>query len=453
MFKGVIKGNTRRILIDLLKERKRDTYFVGCSGAFTIENLILRNMNAKRIVSSDVSIFTNAIGFYLDGQDFDIDIATSGLAFLKDYLDQGLVYKTAVVLFLQDLADWVVCNNKHQIRMMQNYMKEYDGVIQSKVERLEEHKELLEKSGVEFTYIPQDVVDFVERVEPDSIFMSFPPFWVGGYEKLYEFIDETLVSEKLRPPYKMFDEDSLRLMVDTLKGSGGDFIIGTNRGKLFHDQDGVEIVAYDYFSQNELVHFVTNFKTESRFAHQDNHFISSTYGVELGGKEEFENLSLDDDLDIREIPLDLFDSIRLSRLSENIKNPAAPLTKFGVFINDKLVGIFGIDVQSMKIASDSFYLMSDLPIVNYFDSAKLIAALATSRGVREFLKGKYLVDYPTIRTTAFTDKPVSMKYRNFWKVDNRNKKKDFINYIADMGKYHKNDIIQKWLSVRKRRES
>lgn len=106
----------------------------------------------------------------------------------------------------------------------------------------------------------------------------------------------------------------------------------------------------------------------------------------------------------------------------------------------------------MKMQEDSFYLLSDMPVVNEYDSAKLIAALATTRDVRKYLVGNYLVDYPTIRTTAFTDKPVAMKYRNFWKVDERNEKKHFINYIADMGKYHKNDVIQKWLSLRKEKE-
>jgi hypothetical protein len=434
--------------MNLLKEKNAGVFYIGCSGAFTIEGLILRNLFPKKIVSSDVSIFTNAVGFYLSDQDFDIKI--NNYPYLDKYLEMGLVYKTAVVLYLQDLADYISANNKHKVRMLNNYFIQHDQIISSKVKRLEEHK--ADFSSVNFQYFPQDVVDFVERVEKDSLFVAFPPFWVSGYEKLYKFINDTIISEKLRPEYKIFDNDSLKLMIEKLKASGANFIVGTNKGELFSSDTDLHLVAYDYFSKNELVHFVTNFSHESIFARQNADFISATYGVEIGDETDFEQLSLKDKIDIKEIPLDLFDSVRLSRLSKNIQEPAQPTTKFGVFRNERLIGVFGIDVQSMKMKEDGFYLMADLPVVNTKDSAKLISALATSRVVRKFLKGKYLVDYPIIRTTAFTKKPTSMKYRNFWKVSDRNVQKSFINYVADMGRYHKKDIIQKWISLQKKKD-
>ena len=155
-------------------------------------------------------------------------------------------------------------------------------------------------------------------------------------------------------------------------------------------------------------------------------------------------------IEVKEIPLDLFNSIRMTRISGKIKNLAEPLTKFGCFANGKLFGVFGVDVINMRYYSDTYYLLSDVPVINYKRISKLIPALATSSEILEYLKRKYLVGYNTIMTTCFTDNESSMKYRNFWRKDSvkvDKHKGKFINYVADMGKYNISGIYQKWLRL------
>lgn len=465
MFYGVIKNEARKILFELCKEKNFTDYAIGCCGAFTIESLLSNNMDVKSTISCDVSLYTNALGFFLNDVDFDIKIESESgeLDFLNDYFAKGLEYKVGVLLFLQELAKYHKKKSYFDKRIWNNILGEADTIINQKIERIKEFKENIKSKIGSFQYFAEDISEFVKRVDKDRCFISFPPFFSGAFERDFKFLDEIIKSDKLRIEYTMFDENSLEQMVDYLLENKINFIIGTNRGELFEDKKGVNTVAYTYFSEKEIVSFITNMDFNTRFARIDSDFACSNYNIELASKEDIKNLNIKSKIQIKEVPLDLFDSIRRANISWKIKKLSTPTAKFGVFVDGKLMGIFGIDPINIKYEkSDSFYLLSDLPVSNVGSISKFIAALATTREVRNFLKYKYLIDYDLILTTAFTDRPASMKYRNFWKLHNRGVYKadeslpydrHYINYSAEMGKLSINDILSKYLKIEKNKQT
>ena len=449
MFRGVIKNNTRKILMDYIDIAGNPKIAVGCCGAFTIENILVNNFKPTHIISSDVSKFTTSVGYFLTGRDYEAKVVNKDFEFLNEVMEKGLDYKTATILYLQDVSDFYRSDNYYNIRRRKSYSAEYWGIIEKKVQRLNEVKAVFDRSGVDFTYKAQDVVDFVKEVPNDYLFVSFPPFYVGGYEKQYEFLEETLYAPDLECKYKLFDDSSWVGMVETLLDRGVSFIIGTNRPDLFEGNDRIEMVSYDYFSKSEIVHFLTDKDFAKKIAGIKRK-KTLLYDVDLITKEDIDNMNEDTVIEVKEIPLDLFNSIRMTRISGKIKNLAEPLTKFGCFANGKLFGVFGVDVINMRYYSDTYYLLSDVPVINYKRISKLIPALATSSEILEYLKRKYLVGYNTIMTTCFTDNESSMKYRNFWRKDSvkvDKHKGKFINYVADMGKYNISGIYQKWLRL------
>lgn len=450
MFKGTIKGNSRKILLSLLKERNYKNYAIGCCGAFTIENLILLNLKAKNILSSDVSEYTTALGYFLSDKDFCVHIKDPTFKFLDKYIEGDLIDKVAAILYLQDISEYCKKSNLYYSRMWDNYLIGYEDVIEVKKQRLKEYKERF-RDGVEnFSYIPRDVTRFIDDI-PDSsyLFVSFPPFYVGGYEKLYSFINDVLETSQLTVEYNEFNDDSLIIVVDRLLERNIDFIIGTNRVELFEDKDGVKIVAHDYFSKGELVHFITNHNYDRNFAKISTPKYPMFLGLEVATADDIRAMNEKTKIEIKEISLPLFDSIRMSVIAKNIK-PVSPTLKFGCFADNKLFGIFGIDFMRIDRVTDCFYLLADMPVTNEGKIAKLVVGLATTKEVRKFIKYKYLFDYDLIRTTAFTNNPVSMKYRNFFKVEKRGEKegRKFINYIAPMGSMNIHDVYHKWLSLR-----
>lgn len=460
MFKGVIKQNSRKILLELLEEIKFENVYVGCCGAFTIEILLARNFELKKIVSSDVSVFTNAIGNFLHGRDYDIKLKSEALRHvsLDKYANGNLLEKTALILFLHDLSDFHKMTNLYNKRMYENYLIAADQIIRQKMARLTQNHNLFKDKKIEMVYHAEDVVDFVKRVPAGNkdLFIAFPPFFFGDYEKQYQYLVDNVDCTSLMCDYEMFNDKSLLNMVKYMHDKGIRYIIGTNKVELFKDMPGVNVVAYDYFTQTEVVSFITNIDLSTKFAQINSQFLSGAYGVKIGNEKTVDDLDEKTKIQVKEIPPDLFDSFRRSRISKKIKKLSMPMLKFGVFADDVLIGIFGVDMVKITYQTDHFYLLSDLPICNHRNVAKLIAGIPTCKEVRDFIKNKYLFDYESILTTAFTNSPVSMKYRNFWKVDNRGKDKssgmNFINYIAPMGKMTVQEIYNKWLKLQLAKE-
>ncbi len=452
MFKGTIKDGSRKILLDFIKSNSHFTKVANwCAGNFTIPILIAKNSDiVKEISCNDASIYTNAIGHFLSDQDFDFKLL-GAFEFLNAEIET-LLDKTASVLLLQDYANYLGKNDYN--KRMRNYIiADYKKLLDMKKARLVESKEFIVSKGIKINYWGWDVVDFVKTLDKDSVFISFPPFFKGDYEKQYKFIEETIDSTVLKPSYRMFDGDSLKAMVKTLQDNGNKFLIATNKYELFCEDPAIECIGYNYFSKTEMVYFITNIWDEVKLVRMTDKVLKN-YDVELIKEEDIDKITIKSKLEIKEIPLDLLDNIRRTRISSKVKKLSAPIFKCWVWIDGKLAGIFGVDVWGVKGDPFTAYMLSDLPVVNHRDIAKLIWGLATTKEVQKVLRERYFFAITSILTTAFTDRPQSMKYRNFWKVQKRGETdgKKYINYEAVMGSMTSRQVFQKWINLISNRE-
>lgn len=107
------------------------------------------------------------------------------------------------------------------------------------------------------------------------------------------------------------------------------------------------------------------------------------------------------------------------------------LANYLVLLDGKLAGGF-IYARAKYDAANCIYLLSDFCIVHERKLAKLIAMLAASYEPWAAWC-KRTVSRPTrLCTTAFTDKPVSMKYRGIYDLDSR-KEGVHLNYSCAIG--------------------
>ena len=90
------------------------------------------------------------------------------------------------------------------------------------------------------------------------------------------------------------------------------------------------------------------------------------------------------------------------------------------------------------------YLLSDFSLSRERRLAKLIAMIATSRGIVQMLNKRWLVRFDTVFTSVFTSKPVSMKYRGIFKLHNRNEKAGCLNYKSDVRQNTPQEIYRIW---------
>ncbi|USK77740.1 hypothetical protein LIT31_26200 (plasmid) [Peribacillus frigoritolerans] len=88
--------------------------------------------------------------------------------------------------------------------------------------------------------------------------------------------------------------------------------------------------------------------------------------------------------------------------------------------------------------------MSDFVIrpVKYKRLSKLILACVLSKEVKMLLEQALNGRIKALSTTAFTDKPVSMKYRGLFEVHSR--KEGRVNYTAPAGKWSLQEGYKWW---------
>ena len=100
-----------------------------------------------------------------------------------------------------------------------------------------------------------------------------------------------------------------------------------------------------------------------------------------------------------------------------------------VMLDGKLAG--GIAYQRSQYGDvTDLYLLSDFSIVRAGKISKLIALLATSRELTRHVERVYGQRFTHLYTTAFTDKPISMKYRGVFEVSSR--KPGMVNYVSEI---------------------
>lgn len=113
-----------------------------------------------------------------------------------------------------------------------------------------------------------------------------------------------------------------------------------------------------------------------------------------------------------------------------------------VLLDGKLAGGF-IYVRDKFSPRTQIYLLSDFAIAHERRLAKLIAMLALSKETHQSWCHRFIVRPAKLRTTAFTDKPVSMKYRGIYELTSR--KEGRLEYTCEFRGSTAKAIYLEWL--------
>lgn len=95
------------------------------------------------------------------------------------------------------------------------------------------------------------------------------------------------------------------------------------------------------------------------------------------------------------------------------------------------------------------YLLSDFVIASPIPRLSKLLLLATkSKELQQILKEKFIQAVDFVLTTAFTDKPVSMKYRGVYELLKRGE--GFLQYATECGTITTQEAVKTWLKKYKR---
>lgn len=235
--------------------------------------------------------------------------------------------------------------------------------------------------------------------------VTFPPFYKAGYENLYKWLDANV--EWANPVYPMFDPANLQVTVDQIVASDIGFVIGSGKlldrpepKSLFTPITGTPHYLYARDGDARLIRPKANLKP-FKFEPLDLAKLTADSKVELrkvdGGRAMY---------------------VRNMFLKKSIK-PAPGRWNYLIYLDGMLAGVLVYDPSKFGPRPDCIYLLSDVSVSREAKVSKLISRLATNQVVIGDIAARALAKMSYVVTTAFSDHPVSMKYRGIFELLSR----------------------------------
>lgn len=435
MFVGAIEAEFRRWL-DLNKEafRGRNLY-LGCSGNFTIEQIL--GPVAGGIHSNDVSIYSHFLGHYLAQAPFDATVKLDEWKWIEPFLEAN---PGAAIVLLFELLKWERCKNFFEKRIYDEMLATWEYRFEKTVENVDRAKELCRLT----TYRSSDIFDFCDEaltIDPNGIFLAFLPFYKGGYERLYKRLDEIL--EWDRPKYEIIDAARKAAIVEKVKRF--DHVIIDDV-----EHPGEPAVMLKRKTETKQMWLYSNLPVEHVLVQNHPRMEPSYYPMLTDA--DIDSISEDSVITYRKVKAAEMNYYRNRFLAKRIDFRDGGWN-YLVFVDGRL---FGFCIVSLSKYGDAgMYVMSDfvVPMPKSNRLSKLMLLLMQSVEFRDMCQDLILSRVPTLYTTAFTDKPVSMKYRGLWELAKRGEDKDgkkFLNYQTATGLHTGREALSKWLTRYKR---
>ncbi|MFI5685839.1 hypothetical protein [Streptomyces sp. NPDC051636] len=434
MFHGSIPADLRAIIHEhaaTWRGRAEDIY-VGCSGNFTIERVL--HDSGFRLHGCDVQLYSSAIGWYLAGQELPISIrpeSADELDWLASYMD-GRAGTLAVVLLGSRFFQWLG-RREHPYygRMLAAYRQQFPELHAKTVTKLEALPLRLA------SYAPLDVNQWLaEQVPDDAPVIAFPPFYAGDYEGQFTALDKHL--QWPAPEYPTLDDAAKQTLIERITDRPH-WVLGLHfdvedlaehlRGQVQTANRGLPINVYSSVPRSRIV--------------RPNQRLEPVRAPRLvPGQKLGEALSL--------APLSMgqFATLRSQYMNLNIR-PGTPTMALAVLVDGVVVGAFAFSTP--KYDPHNVYLLSDFPVAptSYGRLAKLVLYAALSTEAQFLAQRTMNTRLTRLNTTAFTQRPVSMKYRGLLYLNSRKDSTDpayryQLDYGSELGRWSLAEGFAQW---------
>lgn len=429
MFTGSVNDDMRKIIREVVGTWNVGSLYVGCSGNFTVEG-ILRDLPLA-IHSNDVSIYSCALGAYLTSQPFRLEVKDDRFAWLTPYLATPEGKVAALMLSTGMLAGSHRQEPFFQ-RKREAYLSQWPSLFEKTVVRIGEALESLKIKS----FYAGDVVDFAAAYTDfeNSGFISFPPTYKGGYERLYQAL--TSVFDWDEPEYQLFDDERLASLNDSML--------------KYHHWCTSKDAKIEALAEYEIAKVQTTLlsKPVYIYASSGKRRISNAkvnvqqlYIPRFTENDEITESSV---LQVTEINVRQLNLLRSLYMNPKIAPARSPTVKLAVTVDGKLIGALAF--STFKYMAKSLYLMTDFAISakKYPRLSKLILAVMLSKEVKDIAENRITECFDSVYTTAFTAKPCSMKYRGLFELYSRSVEPPMINYRSKMGRWTLKEAMKNW---------
>ena len=416
MFVGGLQADVRSIVAALSKEWKGRPIYVGCSGNFTFERILAVTIGA-RCHSNDVSLYSCAIGGMLIGVPVSMHVKDESYSWLEPYLDTP-VRSLASIMLLQNMLS--SGRGVYRDRMLAAYCREWDRLHAETCSRIEKR---LQGWGIA-SFWAGDVLEHLRKTPENAVLVSAPPTYRGGYERLYKALGQIIEWDE--PSFRTFDEQAMAELIGMLEGR--DYCIICD-----HELTGLRLHAVAQASLGKRPCYVYANAQGARLS-----LPRTKTGIVPPpiGDADIDSLSL------AIITQPQMSTLRAEYVPQRI-TPARAGVCLALLSSGKVLGAIGYDTQRIPNRGDA-YMMVDFAVLSkrHKKLSKLILLASLSVECQALVQQALNKAVRTIGTTAFTDKPISMKYRGIYELKDRREGR--LNYVARAGQWTLAEALETW---------
>ena len=424
-FVGSINAETRKWLGNNGPVFDGRQVYVGCSGNFSVEQILSRYAPQAMIRGNDVSLYSSVLGACLAGQSFRLEVREEKFTWLKPYLLDAEA-KAAAVMVLMEALKYEKADNFFKERHWAHYLNNFEQFLQATVARLRERRLEVKLDS----YTCRDIYDLLDEIPAEAVVIAFLPTYAGGYERMFRQLEE--IFDWDRPEYGLIDEVRKKAVLEKMQAR--DFLYLDDR--LVED---LPLVAMVRKARMKPVYIYSNLGALRRGVLKQQRHAEFVPFSRLSDEDV---ITPESKLTLTPTSNRVVNYYRDVYLSKGVGIPADGEVPLVAAVDGR---VFGFLIYSRMQGGGDVYLLADF-VVNssrYRRLAKLLLLVTQTQEVRRLLEEKFLLESPACRTMVFTDKPVSMKCRGLYQLARRDPGK--LVCETDMGILNLSEVIALWL--------
>lgn len=455
MFRGSVPGVLKSIISEHAASYGEDIY-VGCSGALSIERTLADT--GKRLHGNDVLLYSSAIGCHLAGIPLPIALSEEALddfPFLLGWCDTSERTLATILICSRLAMSLGRLDQPYYARFAKGHEMQWERMHTRTVERIREATERLRLAS----FTPEDVSTWIDRVPNDAAVILYPPFFKGDFTSQFARLERMFTWAA--PSYEELDGPRMDALVEK---------VATRRHWMVGRHERIPSLAGHLRAQAQ-----TNNRGVPIYVYASGGGARVVAPRQRTTPVRIPRLSAGDVLGevmtLRQLTGGEFSALRSLYMNRHI-SPGQQSYAVGVLIDvaeksgtsvTKLIGVYALTLGGTMAGFASWqarlpqahgYLLSDFPVSgsDYPRLAKLVLYAAVSREAQLLMERFGNRRYCSLVTTAFSDRPVSMKYRGVYQLLSRKEREPhggtatFSAQAHDQQRYQLNygSVIPRW---------
>lgn len=397
---------------------------VGCSGNFTIDKFF--SIRGFDVYSNDVSLYSKVIADFLLKRKSEILIVNHEISEAVRQIERDEYFDILVVMYALRLSKFAARKNEYSKNQFDTWINNAPQFFNLSREKL--------KEGLNFRIKDFYFGDFMEHfnAQEDGIYFLYAPTYTGGYEKIFTYLNDSFEYKKAE--YNIFESESAEPIYE-------DFL---NRKKclIYSDQymESIEqfIKCKLEINGKKSVYLYSNIESDKSYLVRAGNSDYKSLKLVPQSREFKEN----DEMSLAIIDPSTVMHYKNLFMSAKVDYSKGEKFCLAVLNNKEVMGFIGF--APMFSTPETAYLISDFCVKSIERKlSKLIAMIVLSEDIRRALARAWKTYAQKVKTTVYTDKPGSMKYRGVFEIKEKGKGKLIYEAEFRKKKYLK-DIYSEW---------